>query len=55
MLLVLPTPPTLPRMACFAAALFGFSASVIYAAAWVYRVVDNANLPTSTVGGTVIG
>jgi hypothetical protein len=32
------------RIACFAAALFGFSASVTYAAAWFYRVVDNAKV-----------
>jgi hypothetical protein len=44
MLFVLPTPPTTARKACFVAALFGFCASVTFAAAWVYRVVDNAKV-----------
>jgi hypothetical protein len=36
--------PELRQFACFVAALFGFSLSVIFVAAWVYRAVDNAKV-----------
>jgi hypothetical protein len=44
MVLALPSPPAFGRLACLFAALFGFSASVICAAAWVYRAIDNAKV-----------
>jgi hypothetical protein len=40
----LPTPREPQRLACIAAALFGFSLSAVFAAAWAYRVVDSAKI-----------
>jgi hypothetical protein len=47
MLLAFPASERVPerrQFVCFVAALFGFSLSVIFVAAWVYRAVDNAKV-----------
>jgi hypothetical protein len=44
MIFALPTQPGAVPLTCMVAALFGFSASVIFLAGWFYRAVDNAKV-----------